>query len=80
MKNPKYKIIGNENLTNGSKITIKVTDKNGKEKNYYINIIKDMSIPEKEKNRKTIIVFSTIIEIGISGETVLVIYLKKVKK
>lgn len=53
MKNPKYKIIGNENLTNGSKITIKVTDKNGKEKNYYINIIKDMSIPEKEKNRKT---------------------------
>ena len=39
-----------------------------------------MSIPEKEKNRKTIIVFSTIIGIGISGVTVLVIYLKKIKK
>lgn len=75
-----YKIIGNENLTNGSKITIKVTDKNGKENDYYINIIKDMSIPAKEKNKKTIIVFSSIIGIGVLGITGLIIYLEKSKK
>ena len=75
-----YKIIGYEKLTNGSKITIKVTDKNGKENDYYINIIKDMSIPAKEKNKKTIIVFSSIIGIGVLGITGLIIYLEKSKK
>ena len=75
-----YKIIGNENLINGSKITIKVTDKNNKEKDYFVNIVKDMSIPEKEKNKKTIIVFSSIIAVGVIGVAGLIIYLEKSKK
>lgn len=75
-----YKIMGNENLTNGSKITIKVTDKNNKEKDYFINIIKDISIPEKEKNKNTVIVFSSIILVGVLGVTGLIIYSEKSKK
>lgn len=73
-----YKVIGNENLTNGSIITIKVTDKNSKEKAYYINIIKDMTIPEKKKNKTIIIVFSIITGVGLLTASSILIYNNKI--
>ena len=75
-----YKIIGNENLENGSQITIKVTDKNNKEKDYTINIVKDLTIIEKQKNKNTIIIFSTIIGIGVVATAAALIYLNNKKK
>lgn len=75
-----YKIIGNKNLENGSQIKIKVTDENNKEKDYIINIIKDMTIIEKQKNKNIIIIFSSIIGIGIVTTAGIIIYLKKKKK
>ena len=74
-----YKIIGNENLDNGSQITIKVTDKTNKEKDYIINIIKDMTIIEKQKNKNTIIIFSTIIGVSILTSAGIFIYKNKIK-
>ena len=75
-----YKIIGNENLENGSQITIKVTDKNNREKDYIINIIKDMTIIEKQKNKNTIIIFSTIIGVGVIATAGIITFLEKKKK
>lgn len=75
-----YKIIGNENLKNGSQITIKVTDKNNKEKDYIINIIKDMTIIAKQKNKNTIIIFSTILGIGIIATASTILYINNKKK
>lgn len=74
-----YKISGNENLTNGSLINIKVTDKNGKEKEYNINIIKDMTVVEKKKNKSIIIIFSTIMGIGVLTAVGVLIYKNKIK-
>lgn len=78
-KDSKYTIAGNENLENGSTIAINVEDKNGKEKNYYINIVKNEVIeeqPEKNNLLPIIIVASTVI-VMIVG---LVLVLSKRKK
>lgn len=78
-KNSKYTISGNENLENGSTITIKVEDKNNKEKNYYINILKESIVEEehKENNLLPIIVITSIVIAMIVG---LVFILTKRKK
>ena len=78
-KDSKYTIVGNENLENGSTITIKVEDKNGKEKNYYINIVKNEIIEEQpEKNNLLpIIIVAFIVIIIIVG---LVLILPKRKR
>ena len=75
----KYTILGNKNLENGSTITIKVEDKNGKEKNYYINILKSEIIEEQpEKNNVLpIIIVASIVIVMIVG---LVLILSKRKK
>ncbi|MGN1341765.1 MAG: cadherin-like beta sandwich domain-containing protein [Bacilli bacterium] len=78
-KDSKYIISGNKNLENGSTITIKVEDKNGKEKNYYINILKESIVEEqsKENNLLPIIIIASIVTVMIVG---LVFILTKRKK
>jgi len=76
----KYTIIGNENLTNGSIIVIKVTDTNNNSKEFNINIIKDMSIPEKETNEKIIIIFSTLLGATVVLMTSIIIITNKKNK
>lgn len=71
-----YNIISNENLTNGSRVSILVTDKDGKEKYYYINIVKEMTIPEKKKNKNLIIVFSVITGVGLLSGIGIFVYKK----
>lgn len=78
-KDSKYTIAGNENLENGSTITIKVEDKNGKDKNYYINIVKNEIIEEQplKNNLLPIIIVASIVIVMIVG---LVLILAKRKK
>lgn len=51
-ENAKYKITGNENLKNGSIILITVTDKDGNNLIYKINIEKDEPKPKEKKEFK----------------------------
>jgi len=78
-KDSKYTIAGNENLENGSTITVKVEDKNEKEKNYYINIVKNKIIEEQpEKNNLLpIIIVASIVIVMIVGLVLILVKRKK---
>lgn len=78
-KDSKYTIAGNENLENGSTIIVKVEDKNEKEKNYYINIVKNEIIEEQpEKNNLLpIIIVASIVIVMIVGLVLILVKRKK---
>ena len=68
----KYEIEGNENLIDGSTVIIKVFDKNNNEKEYYINILKEVSV--KEENKMTTIIVTAAISVIVVLGIVLGVY------
>ena len=79
--NSKYEIKGNENLEDGSTVIIKVIDKKDNEKEYYINIVKEINI--KKNNVKIIIItaaFSIIAVLGIVFGIYFFISRKKIRR
>lgn len=79
-KESKYVIENNQDLKNGSTIVIKVTDKNDKTKQYYINIVKENQKTPKTTTIIIIAIISSVIVLGITFGIYFLIKKNKLKR